>query len=660
MIAPLEILQLEDQPELRFGTDGNETLRVSIIIACLDAEAVVGRCLDSIARQDYSNIEVIVADGGSTDGTLKILADCDWASPHSLRWFSRRDGGIADAWNSALACASGDWLLFIGADDALAAPDTISRAVDALKLTGANQRVVYGQVAMTAPDGKVLSFVDRPWCAANFRNCRFNLPHQAVFHHRSLFLDHGGFNTSYAIVSDFDFLLRELMLAEPRYISNLLVCYKQIGGISNSAQYAPQGVAEQIRLSRIHVGKVCVQLYLSLFKAWIKYALYLLGGDRLVMQIVGPLPSSPRGQRQAAIDKLTGAYDVRQAQANRLKRFRDEQQAALATQANMAGDAAAPASAHRRALFRGPLARRAKALVRRLVRPNLDKFEQYAPRPLKAIAAYRSKAALADLPTIAVVTPTLNQAGFLPAAIASIRDQGYPKLHYAVQDGGSNDGTLAILRTHGGTLDWESVPKMGQAEAINRGFERIEGEIMAWLNSDDLYTPGALAYVADYFRANPSVDMIYGNRVFINAAGLEVGRCLLPAHDSKALRFADFVPQETLFWRRRVWDAVGPIDPSFVYALDWDFILRAEQAGFRIRHIPRYLGCFRVHAAQKTTAILATGQAEMQRLRLRSCGRVLTRHEVADGIRSYLLRHLVIDRMHRLAWAGRRLVQRVD
>ena len=102
---------------------------------------------------------------------------------------------------------------------------------------------------------------------------------------------------------------------------------------------------------------------------------------------------------------------------------------------------------------------------------------------------------------------------------------------------------------------------------------------MAWINSDDFYLPGALAFVADYFAWHPDVDVLYGHRVLVDEQSREIGRWFLPKHDPEVLRLNDFVPQETLFWRRRIWDRVGGIDPSYKFALDWDLLLRFQAAG---------------------------------------------------------------------------------
>jgi hypothetical protein len=144
---------------------------------------------------------------------------------------------------------------------------------------------------------------------------------------------------------------------------------------------------------------------------------------------------------------------------------------------------------------------------------------------------------------------------------------------------------------------------------------------MAWLNSDDLLGPGVLRYVAEYFAAHPDVDVIYGHRIIIDENDGDVGRWIMPRHDPRVLEWIDYVPQETLFWRKRAWDLAGGIDPSFQFALDWDLLARFQQAGCRMVRVPYCLGAFRVHSEQKTSqAIHTTGADEMKRIRTRFHG----------------------------------------
>jgi len=295
------------------------------------------------------------------------------------------------------------------------------------------------------------------------------------------------------------------------------------------------------------------------------------------------------------------------------------------------------------------------ALVRRLAkwleldRPKLGRLQIYPPRPVQIPRRYSVSSGMETGLAFAIVTPSFNQAGFLEETIRSVLEQGYRHVNYVVQDGGSSDGSRAILERWHPRLQFVSKPDNGQAAAINAGFATVHGDIMAYLNSDDLFLPGSLATVAAFFHRNPDVDCIYGHRIVIDAHGQEIGRWVLPPHDDTILSWADYVPQETLFWRRRLWDKVVGLDESFRFAMDWDLLLRFRDAGARIVRLPRFLGAFRVHDLQKTSAQLETiGEQEMARLRARALGRVPHYSEINAALAGYLRRHMAYDAAYRM------------
>ncbi|RXK55702.1 glycosyltransferase [Oleiharenicola lentus] len=283
----------------------------------------------------------------------------------------------------------------------------------------------------------------------------------------------------------------------------------------------------------------------------------------------------------------------------------------------------------------------------------------HAPRPLMG-ENFPSSPAGVPTPKLSLVTPSFNHARFLSETMRSVLEQSGVACDYVVQDGGSSDGSAALIErvaTEAGgrrpetgeyitsesdsllqppasrlpppararLVAWSSEPDSGQADAIAKAFAKTSGEpddLMAWINSDDFYVPGALRYVVDYFAKHPDVDVIYGHRILVDENSQEIGRWFLPKHDPEVLRLNDFVPQETMFWRRRIWDKVGGINPSFKFAMDWDLLLRFQAAGAKIVRVPYFLACFRIHSAQKTSAQMhSVGQAEITRLRERTFGR---------------------------------------
>jgi glycosyltransferase involved in cell wall biosynthesis len=276
---------------------------------------------------------------------------------------------------------------------------------------------------------------------------------------------------------------------------------------------------------------------------------------------------------------------------------------------------------------------------------------EYPPMPLKIPRHYQTNAIeTASLPTVCIVTPSFNQGHFIERTIKSVIEQSYPEIEYIIQDGGSKDGTVEILEKYRSNLSHvESRKDKGQTNAINCGFNHASGEIMAYLNSDDLLLPGTISYVVNFFLKNPDVDVVYGHRIIVNENDDEIGRWVLPPHDEENLLWADYIPQETMFWRRRIWEKVGgSLDESFQYAMDWDLLLRFQKAGANFVRLPRFLGAFRVHSAQKTSAWLDIGLQEMARLRRQSHGRCITEMEAGYRVKPFLKRFNWHYRLYRL------------
>lgn len=267
-------------------------MKISIIIATYDASQCLGRCLDSIREQDYTDLEVVLADGGSRDNTIEILKQYSLLMGESFIWLSEPDRGIGDAWNKAVKRASGDWLLFQGADDSLASSDVISRAATYLSISYPPYRVVYGRVALRSLDGRFLEFRGESWsnCSYEFRNCLSFLPHQAVFHHKTLFIDYGDFDTTLMIGCDYDFLLRELIYNKALYIPDFTVSNMSVGGVSTTRCNEFKVNLERIQLYKRYTdGKhafwILVILYWRLAKSFIITMLYYLGGDSFALAI---------------------------------------------------------------------------------------------------------------------------------------------------------------------------------------------------------------------------------------------------------------------------------------------------------------------------------------------------------------------------------------
>lgn len=247
---------------------------------------------------------------------------------------------------------------------------------------------------------------------------------------------------------------------------------------------------------------------------------------------------------------------------------------------------------------------------------------------------------------VSIVTPCYNAERFLRATIDSVLNQDAGgrladagvDLEYIIQDACSDDGSGAILddaRSRGATVVRER--DGGQSDAIAKGFGRASGEILAWINADDVYAPGAVAYALKYFREHPQVELIYSHRTFIDEAGIVTGHWLLPRHRRIPQEIRAMIPQETCFWRRSLMDRAGGIDPSYSFAFDHEFFVRMMRAGAAVR-LDAWLASFRVHPDAKTSReYQTTGRSEL--------ARIAARHGVPTGPAAQLRGRLFKERV---------------
>ena len=209
------------------------------------------------------------------------------------------------------------------------------------------------------------------------------------------------------------------------------------------------------------------------------------------------------------------------------------------------------------------------------------------------------------VPGVAIVTPSYNTGRYVGPAVRSVLEQDHPAVDYVVMDGGSTDGTVDVLKSFGPTLRWVSGRDRGQSDAINRGFAQTRGDVLGWLNSDDTYAPGALRAAAEFLAAHPDVAMVYGAADFIDAAGRRIGAC---AHVEttfdrrRLLHYSDFIVQPAAFFRRGAFEAVGGLDPSLNWAMDYDLWLKFAAAGFKVAYLPRVLANYRWLGGSKSAA----------------------------------------------------------
>lgn len=223
---------------------------ITIIVAVYNGASVLPACLDSIASQSLAKKELIIIDGGSTDGTLDILqarsAEIDY-------WVSEPDSGVYHAWNKAIAQAHGEWICFLGADDTFASNHVLSDMAAHLARAYPPVRIVYGRLAIVNDANEELYRIGQPWeeVRERFRSIMC-IPHTGALHHRSLFAEHGGFDESFRIAGDYEFLLHELVQADALFVPDIVTVAMRQGGVSSNPANAWHSMLEIRRAQKMH------------------------------------------------------------------------------------------------------------------------------------------------------------------------------------------------------------------------------------------------------------------------------------------------------------------------------------------------------------------------------------------------------------------------
>jgi glycosyltransferase involved in cell wall biosynthesis len=226
-----------------------------------------------------------------------------------------------------------------------------------------------------------------------------------------------------------------------------------------------------------------------------------------------------------------------------------------------------------------------------------------------------------SLPLVSIVTPSFNQASFLEETMRSVLEQDYPNIEYIVVDGGSTDGSVEIIRRYADRLAWWiSEADRGQTDAINKGFAQANGEIFAWLNSDDIYLPGAIRQAVSYLENHPEAGMVYGDADLIDEQGNLIGK--FPARQTSYRRLRRgyvHIPQQAAFFRASLWRQVGPLDPTFYFAMDYDLWVRLARRA-PLHYHPELWANFRLHDTGKSVTSDERCWPEMVRVHRREGG----------------------------------------
>ena len=204
-------------------------------------------------------------------------------------------------------------------------------------------------------------------------------------------------------------------------------------------------------------------------------------------------------------------------------------------------------------------------------------------------------------PLVTIVTPSFNQGRFIGATIESVLAQNYPRIEYIVMDGGSTDETAEVVARYGDRLTWISERDRGQAHAINKGFHLARGEIVAWINSDDVLFPGAVATAVAALRDHPDAGAVYGDGQTMDEEGVMKGRfhATEPFDLWKLIHLWDYVLQQSVYFRKEVLDEVGYLDEDLTWTLDWDLLIRIGRR-YGLAFVPDEMGALREYDDAKS------------------------------------------------------------
>ncbi len=204
-------------------------------------------------------------------------------------------------------------------------------------------------------------------------------------------------------------------------------------------------------------------------------------------------------------------------------------------------------------------------------------------------------------PKVSIITPSFNQGRFLEAALGSVLAQTYPNIEYIAVDGGSRDDSPAILERYAQHFAWwVSEKDKGHADALNKGFSHATGEVLAWLNSDDVYYPDAVAEAVAILQQHPEVGMVYGDADLIDNSGGCIGQFAARQTDYRSmLRGSVHIPQATTFFRADLWRQLGPLDLSLFFSFDYDLWVKIAKVS-QLLYVPKRWAKFRIHGDGKT------------------------------------------------------------
>jgi glycosyltransferase involved in cell wall biosynthesis len=256
---------------------------ITIIIAVFNGAKTLQQCIDSVVQQSYPNKQLIIIDGGSTDGTVELLQANDQSISY---WVSEPDAGIYNAWNKGLKQANGEWICFLGADDYFWDDQVLASMSKFLVKLQVNIRVAYSQIMLLSENGQGLYLSGEPWQKVKQRFKELmSIPHPGTMHRRDLFEQHGYFDESFRIAGDYELLLRDLKTADAEFIPDLVTVGMLQGGISSNPKNTLLQLHEVRRAQQKHGLKMpSIKWLMAVLRVYIRLFLWRVIGEKATLK----------------------------------------------------------------------------------------------------------------------------------------------------------------------------------------------------------------------------------------------------------------------------------------------------------------------------------------------------------------------------------------
>jgi len=609
--------------------------KISIITPSYNQGEYIEETIKSVLSQNYPNLEYLIIDGGSTDNTIEIVKKYS----DKIKWISAKDSGQTNAINKGIRMSTGEIIGFLNSDDVYLLNTLLT--VGNLFKTNKILNFIYGIGIFINKDGRRIKQYDSfnkyvpidktDTYSALFHGCFISQP--TAFWKRKLMKNVGYFEERLHFAFDYEYWIRVSKKTQMFYFPIELACTRLHSETKTFLQKKKVFMEmAQIQLKyykKVHYGIIFNLTELELLKY--KKDNFFSKSKYLLLRIRKSFGKYIQFNHSLPPLRIYYYYFIW------IKEIFIED--------NSFEDKIVKKSSSFLKLFYY-LFFKNKDFINRLILIftnnkyiEIGNLKQH--RPIKAYQELFPKNRINKHYKISIVTPSYNQARFIKETIKSVLDQNYPNLEYIIQDAQSTDGTQQIIKKYVSQLShYESKKDRGHSNGLNIGFKHTSGEIMAYLNSDDLLMKGSLDYINYYFQTHPDVDIIYGHRIIINQKSKQIGRWILYKHNNNVAKYADYIPQETMFWRKRIWEKVGAkINEDYKFAMDWELIFRFIKAGAKIVRIPYVIGAFRVHDKSRTKQVMETvGIPEWNRLFKKYHGKLITEEVRHKMTKNYIIK----------------------